>query len=80
MTPKGRDHQRRENISSVEVEGCLLHHPANQEVAVVGLPHERWGEARCAFVVLKAGQTATAEELRIQKFLLRGRAPAIVRQ
>jgi fatty-acyl-CoA synthase len=98
-----------ENISSVEVEGCLLRHPAVQEVAVVGLPHERWGEAPCAFVVLKAGQTATAEELRefaraklahfkvpqwfnfveelpktatgkIQKFVLRGHTPAIVRQ
>jgi fatty-acyl-CoA synthase len=98
-----------ENISSVEVEGCLLRHPAIQEVAVVGLPHERWGEAPCAFVVLKAGQTASVEELRefaraklahfkvpqwfnfveelpktatgkIQKFVLRGRAPAIVRQ
>src|SRR5438132_203457 len=33
-----------ENISSIEVEGCLLRHPAVQEVAVVGLPHERWGE------------------------------------
>src|SRR2546423_797303 len=53
-----------ENISSIEVEGCLLRHPAVQEVAVVGLPHERWGEAPCAFVVLKPGQTATEEELR----------------
>src|SRR5436190_2251817 len=34
-----------ENISSVEVEGCLLRHPAVQEIAVVGLPHEKWGEA-----------------------------------
>ena len=33
-----------ENISSVEVEGCLLRHPSVQEVAVVGMPHERWGE------------------------------------
>ena len=33
-----------ENISSVEVEGMLLRHPSIQEVAVVGLPHERWGE------------------------------------
>jgi fatty-acyl-CoA synthase len=32
-----------ENISSVEVEGCLLRHPAVQEVAVVGMPHEKWG-------------------------------------
>ena len=42
-----------ENISSVEVEGVLLRHPAVQEVAIVGLPHERWGEAPHAFVVLK---------------------------
>ena len=34
-----------ENISSVEVEGALLRHPAVPEVAVVGLPHARWGEA-----------------------------------
>src|SRR5438445_78802 len=53
-----------ENISSVEVEGCLLRHPAVQEVAVVGVPHERWGEAPCAFVVLKAGQSATDQEIK----------------
>lgn len=39
-----------ENISSVEVEGALLKHPAVQEVAVVGFPHEKWGEAPRAFV------------------------------
>ncbi len=53
-----------ENISSVEVEGVLFHHPAVQEVAVVGLPHERWGESPHAFVVLKPGASATGEELR----------------
>ena len=53
-----------ENISSVEVEGVLLRHPAVQEVAVVGLPHEKWGEAPHAFVVLKPGATATEDELR----------------
>jgi fatty-acyl-CoA synthase len=53
-----------ENISSVEVEGVLLRHPAIQEVAVVGLPDVQWGEAPHAFVVLKAGQNATVEELR----------------
>ena len=53
-----------ENISSVEVEGVLLRHPAVQEVAVVGLPHAQWGEAPHAFVVLKPGATATEEELR----------------
>ena len=52
-----------ENISSVEVEGALLRHKAVQEVAVVGLPHERWGEAPHAFVVLKSGRSATEAEL-----------------
>jgi fatty-acyl-CoA synthase len=53
-----------ENISSVEVEAMLLRHDAVQEVAVVGLPHEKWGEAPYAFVVFKPGQTATPEVLR----------------
>ena len=53
-----------ENISSVEVEGVLLRHPAVQEVAIVGLPHPRWGEAPHAFVVLRSGASATEDELR----------------
>jgi acyl-CoA synthetase (AMP-forming)/AMP-acid ligase II len=53
-----------ENISSVEVEGLLLRHPAVSEVAVVGLPHEAWGEAPHAFVVLRAGAAAVEEDLR----------------
>ncbi|HYX27697.1 MAG TPA: long-chain-fatty-acid--CoA ligase [Pyrinomonadaceae bacterium] len=53
-----------ENISSVEVEGVLLRHPAVQEVAIVGLPDERWGEAPHAFVVLKNGATVSEDELR----------------
>src|SRR5205085_8145318 len=53
-----------ENISSVEVEGVLLRHPAVQEVAIVGLPNERWGEAPHAFVVLNPGAATTAAELR----------------
>jgi fatty-acyl-CoA synthase len=52
-----------ENISSVEVEGTLLRHPAVQEAAIVGLPDERWGETPQAFVVLQDGQTATEEEI-----------------
>ena len=52
-----------ENISSVEVEGTLLRHPAVQEAAIVGLPHERWGETPQAFVVLRDGQTATEDEI-----------------
>jgi len=98
-----------ENISSVEVEGVLLRHPAVQEVAIVGIPHPRWGEAPFAFVVLKAGAEATPEGLiafarerlahfkaphgvqfvtelpktatgKIQKYVLRKGAPAIVSQ
>jgi fatty-acyl-CoA synthase len=53
-----------ENISSIEIEGVLLRHAAVQEVAVVGLPHEKWGETPQAFVVLKPGATVTEEELR----------------
>jgi fatty-acyl-CoA synthase len=53
-----------ENISSVEVEGLLLRHPAVLEIAVVGLPHEKWGEAPHAFVVLKTGAAATDADLR----------------
>jgi fatty-acyl-CoA synthase len=53
-----------ENISSIEVEGVLLHHPSVQEVAVVGLPDEKWGEAPHAFVVLMPGTTLAEEELR----------------
>ena len=53
-----------ENISSVELEGCLLTHPAVQEVAVVGMPHEKWGESPHAFVVLKGDASASEEELK----------------
>jgi fatty-acyl-CoA synthase len=52
-----------ENISSVEVEGVLLRHPAVAEAAIVGLAHERWGEAPYAFVVLRDGEKASGEEL-----------------
>jgi fatty-acyl-CoA synthase len=98
-----------ENISSVEVEGVLLRHPAVQEVAIVGIPHPRWGEAPFAFIVLQTGAEATPEDLiafardrlahfkaphgvefvpelpktatgKIQKYVLRKRAPTIVPQ
>jgi fatty-acyl-CoA synthase len=52
-----------ENISSIEVEGTLLRHPAIQEAALVGLPDEKWGETPHAFVVLKDGQSATEAEI-----------------
>ncbi len=52
-----------ENISSIEVEDALYKHPAVQAVAVVAKPDEKWGETPCAFVELKPGTSATAEEL-----------------
>ncbi|PQV59322.1 fatty-acyl-CoA synthase [Defluviimonas denitrificans] len=52
-----------ENISSVEVEGALMHHPAVSLCAVVARPDDKWGEVPCAFVELKEGQMATEEEL-----------------
>jgi fatty-acyl-CoA synthase len=52
-----------ENISSLEVEGVLLRHPAVVEVAIVGLPHEKWGESPYAFVVLRDGEQASEEEI-----------------
>ena len=48
-----------ENISSIEVEGVLLRHPAVQEAAIVGLPDEKWGETPHAFVVLREGASAS---------------------
>jgi fatty-acyl-CoA synthase len=55
-----------ENISSVEVEGIMLRHPAIQEIAVVGLPDEQWGESPHAFVVLKPG--AATDEAALRQF------------
>jgi fatty-acyl-CoA synthase len=52
-----------ENISSIEVEDALYKHPAVQVVAVVAKPDEKWGETPLAYVELKPGTTATAEEL-----------------
>ncbi|HKS58342.1 MAG TPA: long-chain-fatty-acid--CoA ligase [Steroidobacteraceae bacterium] len=53
-----------ENISSIEVEGVLLRHAAVLEAAVVGMPHEKWGEAPCAFVVLRPDASLSESELR----------------
>ncbi len=52
-----------ENISSIEVEDALFEHPGVQLVAVVARPDEKWGETPCAFVEMKPGHTATADEL-----------------
>lgn len=52
-----------ENVSSVEVEGALMKHPAVSLCAVVAKPDEKWGEVPCAFVELKEDQTVTEAEL-----------------
>ena len=52
-----------ENVSSVEVEGALMHHPAVLLCAVVAKPDHKWGEVPCAFVELKAGASVNADEL-----------------
>ncbi len=52
-----------ENISTIEVESVLYRHPAVLEAAVVARPDAMWGETPCAFVTLKDGAGATAEEI-----------------
>ncbi|OWT56249.1 acyl-CoA synthetase [Candidimonas nitroreducens] len=52
-----------ENISSIELEDVLYRHPAVLAAAVVARPDPKWGETPCAFVELKAGASATAQEL-----------------
>ncbi|MBK5958605.1 acyl-CoA synthetase [Rhodoplanes elegans] len=52
-----------ENISSIEVEDALYKHPAVAAVAVVAKPDEKWGETPCAFVELREGKSASAEDL-----------------
>ncbi|MDB5872622.1 MAG: acyl-CoA synthetase [Ramlibacter sp.] len=52
-----------ENISSIEVEDVLYRHPDVLAAAVVAKPDPKWGETPCAFVELKAGATATREEI-----------------
>ncbi len=51
-------------ISSVDLENALMSHSAVQEAAVIATPDEKWGERPLAAIVLKAGSSATAEELR----------------
>jgi fatty-acyl-CoA synthase len=52
-----------ENISSIEVEDALYKHPAVAAAAVVAKPDEKWGETPCAFIELRGGKAATADEL-----------------
>jgi len=52
-----------ENISTIEVERAVYAHPAVLEAAVVGVPDEKWGEVPKAFVTLKPGASATADDI-----------------
>jgi acyl-CoA synthetase (AMP-forming)/AMP-acid ligase II len=52
-----------ENVSSIEVEDCLFSHPAVAEVAVIGVPSEKWGETIKALVVLADGATVGEADL-----------------
>ena len=52
-----------ENIYPAEIDNVLLHHPAIQEVAVVGVSHPRWGETPRAYVVLRPGMRAAEDEI-----------------
>jgi long-chain acyl-CoA synthetase len=52
-----------ENIYPSEIDNVLLHHPAVAEVAVIGVPHPKWGETPCAYVVLREEGEASAADL-----------------
>ena len=52
-----------ENISTIEVEKTIAPHPAVLECAVDAVPNDKWGERPKAFVVLKDGETAEAQEI-----------------
>ena len=69
-----------ENIASVEVEQVIADHPAVLEVAVIGVPDERWGEVPAAFVTLQEGASATPEEIveHVRGRLARFKAPKSV--
>ena len=69
-----------ENISTVEVEQALMSHPAVLEAAVIGVPDDKWGERPKAYVVLRAGHSATQEELieHVRSKIARFKAPRAV--
>jgi len=53
-----------ENIYPREIEEFLYRHPAVSDVQVIGVPDSRYGEELCAWIILKAGQQATAQDIR----------------
>jgi acyl-CoA synthetase (AMP-forming)/AMP-acid ligase II len=69
-----------ENIAPAEIEDVLLAHDAVAQVAVVGIPDERWGQDIAAAVVLRPGRTAEPEELRewVRTRLRGSKTPALI--
>ncbi len=69
-----------ENISTVEVEQAVMSHPAVLEVAVIGVPDEKYGERPKAFVVLADGESATEEDIveHVRSKIARYKAPKAV--
>lgn len=69
-----------ENIYPTEIEHVLYKHPAVEMCAVVGIPDEKWGELGKAFIVLKAGQSITKDELmaHMQHFLAGYKVPRTI--
>ncbi|MFE9116087.1 AMP-binding protein [Streptomyces sp. NPDC007172] len=69
-----------ENVSSIEVEDTIFSHPAVAEVAVIGVPHDKWGETIKALVVLTEGAHVTEAELiaYCKEHLARYKAPTSV--
>ena len=52
-----------ENVYPAEVENALMNHPAVADVAVIGVPHEKWGESPRAMIVRLAGVEVTEQEI-----------------
>ncbi len=69
-----------ENISTVEVESVIYSHPDVQEVAVIPVPDDKWGEVPKAFIVLKAGRNPSAEDIinYTKEHLARFKAPKYI--
>jgi fatty-acyl-CoA synthase len=69
-----------ENVYPAEIEAALYKHPAVHMCAVIGIPHEKWGEVGKACVVLKPGVEATGDELiaHMQEHLARFKVPKTV--